>query len=246
MVFSLHLLETGELESVANVNCFAKHLYQIRKFTLLELLAAISVFTILIVLLFQTISGMQSFWTQTQRKLQVVENAQRALRIVTADLKGMTANALDNEKIFVDATGVGVRDIAFIANNGSDYSSNSTLYEIGYEVNSNTLYRWKSGDSDVGKWNFLNASPAIWAADGSWGTSNRIVDGVIDFKIDLFKDDQNPPYYVQYDAGTDSDSLPAFAEISLTLIHPRVVDKSDVIRNRTRKTFKSSVEIGEY
>ena len=206
-----------------------------RYFTLVEILTAIAIFSILTVGLYEVQKGIQNIWLKTERSMKVRQNARIALNLIESDLKGLIAKDFGGEKILVDTHGVGERDFAIITNNLRNKSSNSTLSEVGYSVDSNRLLRWETRDNDGTKWNFLNTSPTVWANDSSWGSVNTVIEGVIDFDIQFYKRTNNPPYQAPYDSDTDSDTIPAFATVNLSLVHPETVDTKN--QNDTLQTY---------
>ncbi len=217
-----------------------------RTFTLLELLAAIAVFSILSILLFQTLHGVEKFWSTTERRLKVLENARIVFDVIEEDLRGIVARDLPGDEIYVDAAGVGVRDFAFVTNTRQSSSSNSTLYEVGYELSDKKLVRWETGDIDGAKWNFVNTDPLIWAADSSWGSYDTLIDGVKSFQFAFYKATATSPFYAAYDAVSDSPVVPSFAVVTMTLIHPVTVDLSVIEQNKTKQTFTNRFDLNRY
>ena len=213
-------------------------------FTLLEILVAMAILGILTTGLYQVQQSIQHTWRRTERNMKVRQNARILLNIIEADLKGMVAKDFGEERIVVDANGIGARELAFITNNLRNQSSASTLFEVGYSVNSNQFLRWETGDSDGWKWDFLNSTPEIWAGDTSWGSVKTIVEGVMDFEIVLYKLTDTAPYQALYDANSDSDVLPAFATVKLSLFYP----ESDSISSQTEtlQTFTETFKIGAF
>ncbi len=213
-------------------------------FTLLEIVAAMAIFSILGIILYQILHGSERLLMRTQRNLEVMRNARTAFRIIERDLAGLKTSSAQNERILVDAAGVGSRTTAFVTGSAATPGAFSSVQEVGYELLATNLIRWSTTDEDGTKWNFLDNDPAIWAADTSWGTARTIVGGVRGFDIAFFWADPDPPYYAAYDAVTDSDVAPDFAMVTLTLVHPRTLDNAVEVQNMTRHTFNSRVQIG--
>ena len=195
-----------------------------RYFTLIEILTAVAILGILTVGLYEVQRGIQRIWLKTERSMKIRQNARIVLNLIESDLKGMVVKNFEEQTILMDAKGIGERDFAFITNNLKNKSSNSTLFEVGYGVNSNRLLRWETGDGDGLKWNFLNTLPEQWANDNSWGSVNTVIEGVIDFNIQFYKRTSIPPYHASFDFNTDSDKIPAFAKVSLSLVHPKTMN----------------------
>ena len=216
----------------------------IQFFTLLEILAAMAILSILTIGLYEVQSGIQHIWQRTEKSMDVRQNVQIAFNLIESDLKGMVAKNFVDEKILVDANGIGEPDLAFVTNSLKNTSSDSTLFEVGYSVDSHRLLRWQTADSDGAKWDFLNTTPEVWAEQSSWGSVNTVINGVSDFEIRFYKITNDPPQQVLYDASSDSDVVPTFAVIKLSLIHPQAT--SEAHQNSDSEVYTNMVTIKSF
>ncbi len=210
-------------------------------FTLVEVLAAIAIFSLFTVILIQVVNGIQNFWRQTTKNLEVFENARTLFNVIQEDIKGITTRNLENERILVDANGVGVRDVAFVTNSLRNAGPASTLTEVGYELSNNQLRRWTTTDIEPVKWNFLDADTSLWAADNSWEKVGTVASGVLEFQLNFYHTSDIPPYISAYDAFSDSDTRPALAVVSFTLIHPSNLNSTQAYR--LKRTFSTRIKL---
>jgi len=214
-----------------------------RFFTLVEIMVAVGIFSILALALFLILNGILRSWSITTQSTQVLANARIALSFIATDLKGVTASSLEGERVYVDGAGVGARDVAFVCNSLYSSSSSSTLCEVGYGLEDDKLLRWETGDVDGSKWNFLNATPDVWAADSSWGTVNTVIDGVETFTVQFYRSAGSSPYYTAYNVATESHVTPDLAVVTLTLVAPSTVGLPANLRDKTRQTFTEQLDL---
>lgn len=211
--------------------------FYFRRFTLVELMTAMAVFSILLLLMTMSIRGIQNFWVAAARKIEVVDNGRRILELIEADIAGLKTSDVPGEKILVDGQGIGARDVAFLSTGSPVVGATAPLYEVGYSVDDHRFLRWTTADADGSPWDFLNQDPELWAADNSWGSAKSVLDGVVDFQLVFYKSIETPPFYAIYNTISDSDQTPAFASVSLTLIHPDTMNASAAEQNRFRQSF---------
>jgi len=136
-----------------------------RHFTLIELMAAMGVFSIIMVIMLSFLSSTQKAWSETSSTAEVYENARIALDLLTRDIQSSLYNNDDSSKgiypfwhesdsriNFISATNVGgtaisnIREVKYTRSNGTitpDDLGNGTPLKPGWLVRSVT------GDSMV-------------------------------------------------------------------------------------------------
>lgn len=183
-----------------------------RAFTVLELLVAFAVFSIMVALLFTMVSQANKAWHQTSSQKDRSEVGRACLDLMTRDLQGAIP----------PLSGVGTNTVAFEldASTGSNAAlywqtispinrSKSDLATIGYCVSSNELCRLYTNAPLAG----LSSAPL------SSNSTNVLAEGVVRLDITLFDRDGT----VVTNSASYTTNLPASAEVKLAIADERTL-----------------------
>jgi type II secretory pathway component PulJ len=218
---------------------------RVRSFTLVELMAGVLGFSILALLLVQILISVQRTWTDVRWSLDVWDSGRAALAQVEHDLRGLVVSHMTGEQIGIDVEGIGARDVAFVVREVMPCGSMSTLFEVGYGLVGDELYRWQTGDADGEAWDFLNESPEVWAADSSWGASGLLVDGVEAFSV-TFHMLAADGSLTAYDPDVHGHARPEVASVSLRMLPPGWLGAPESRRKQQRLILSTQVDLGRH
>jgi prepilin-type N-terminal cleavage/methylation domain-containing protein len=135
-------------------------------FTLVEMLAAIAVFAVLMLMLFNLIAGAQRAWAVSSSTTEIYEKARIALDLITRDLQSAVARAHDYE---YSGTTYDIRfqqvdydELRFVSAGAVGYEgSTSLLCEVGYRhVQGPISYEFQRARE--------NSNCSVTAPDGRW------------------------------------------------------------------------------
>jgi Tfp pilus assembly protein PilW len=214
-------------------------------FTLIELLAAIGVFAIIMLIVFQMLASSQKVWSLSETNTRIYENARIALDIITRDLQcAIASNRSGGEIPFSTgnwAASSGSDKIAFVSAVDASSSAQSKLCEIIYhhDTTNNELKRSLVDDGDGADWNFYGETTGTdWFDDTSVDDTNRqtVIRGVDDLQFVC----QNASGATMA-AGTYTE-LPASVYVSITLFDPKLDSNApDAVRDKTKRTFTKMI-----
>ena len=244
---------------------------QIQKsnFTLVELLAAMGIFAIIMLIVFQMLASSQDVWSLTQTNTRIYENARIALDVITRDLQcAIASNRHDGEIPFYTGNTLTGYDtnirLAFVSARVHTDDCQSALSEIVY-----TLYtgagasyaddrywfrRSQMGDqnddpaNENHAWDFYGDTSDAWidtartvGADTDNGTNfQRVINGVEDLYFVCY--DDTGATYAEDAVITE---LPASVYVSITLFDPKLSDVWGNLppakQNQSRRTFTKMI-----
>ncbi len=233
-------------------------------FTLIELLAAMAVFLVLMAIVFSFFSTAQKAWTTTDTNTRIYENARVALDLISRDLQcAMASNEPGREIPFYAALGSDFDPtdwnkrlaLYFVTVAPPSQSATTRLCEIGYQLYTGSLAshadqrywlrRSRTCDSDGAKWNFygVKATTGYLAPGTGWtntGTSGaqKLIPGVENLRFDLF------PTGTWNSTGTRNE-LPQAVRVTITLFDPKLMKVPDAVRaariNKSKRTFSKLI-----
>ncbi len=209
-----------------------------RPFTLIEILAAMAIFVVLMAVMFQFIAGAEKIWTRADRNAKIYGNARTAIDIISRDLQSAIASDMPGREIpfyyndaeevpaFVTATNLLPADGGY-----------GNLAEVTYEVDGNQLRRYIVSTGTA--WDFYDINTDWYSNPGSWNASPVVVDGVRYCSIVAYDYTGNPPFPTPGEVQTSSYlALPQMAEIRIRVFDPGAPDAE---QDKTARTFSKTV-----
>jgi len=206
-------------------------------FTLIEMLAAMAIFVVIMFALFRFMVSAQQVWSMTNSSAEVYNNARIAMDLIGRDLQGAVARSNDWWK----ADGEG-KDITFDASSAkllfvtvgepaSKYAT-SNIIEVGYRLdpdNITTLQRRLRDNKDdnwgpYGDRDSFASDPAPEPDEDTGDTGDTdwqdIIDAVIGLEFTVFNPDNNP--------------LPDLVQVELTLLDRNAMKLYDKLTGAAR------------
>jgi prepilin-type N-terminal cleavage/methylation domain-containing protein len=222
-----------------------------RGFTLVELLAAMAVFMIIMTVLLSFLASAQRVWTGCINRNRLYADARTAMNLMARDLQ---CAFYENEQtpFWNDTASANPKRICFITatpNKPSD--ADSRLIEAQYMYDS-TNYKIQvsyTGDNSS-DWNFYgsNASTAFGSSGSSpdGETFQDLIPYVIDFDITCFDNKMN---ILDSSSTTEKYEFPYAVKIELTLLDAANFTKwrasgNDDLRDNNIRTFTRMIIIG--
>lgn len=210
-------------------------------FTMLELLVAMAVLSLLVVLLLSMVDNATKMWRQSENRVDAYREARAALNVIASDLASIYTSAntnffrINDSTVSIQPTSTSsTNNIFFIAAlpaAAQDVGKNkSDLCEVGYFVTYNStsllgadtnrsmnLYRYfrSSDDTFTSLGNNQIVSNAI--STGSTG-EEVLAKNVTDFKIEAYTVSTNTPPTIQPFTQTATTPTPDILEITLSAI----------------------------
>lgn len=193
--------------------------------TMVEIIAAMAILSVLLLLLAQFFHGTQIIWRTTNSRSRVYEEARLIFDVINRDLQSMVVDDQQGHQInytipaFTGHPSSEV-DFAFISNSGVGTKSADyvPMIEVGYKYDSTeyTLTRRVTRMiSDGGDWDFVNQTPSTWAGSGSWSGDDAVLgEGVHSITFDVFQSLDTLA------TETDSTTLPLYVRVNLALFDP--------------------------
>ena len=207
-----------------------------RRFTLIEIAVAMSIFALLMLILMQIFSATQNVWRTSSGKAETYESARVVLDLLGNGLESaIRTNSSTGEKFYYNKT-TDKTELWFptmtATRLGSDtISGEAEYYFILTDINNNlgTLKFGYARDTSLtgGNLNFRTNANAHSTLDTGAGTTNLIpmLENVYEFKIDAFsKDSAGQLQYLSSDTVTE---LPSAVIVTL-----KVLDNDE--RTKTR------------
>ncbi|MBT3377760.1 MAG: prepilin-type N-terminal cleavage/methylation domain-containing protein [Lentisphaerae bacterium] len=228
--------------------------HHVHCFTLVELLAAMAVLTIMMGFLFKFLQTAQQAWSLSDSNARIYQNAQIAFDLLGHDLRCAIASDTEDAEIPFwtsgthDAADSAKQDvICFVAAvEARNDDAESRMVEVKYSHHTDeggdpdqsywlrrSLTSDRAGDPAAAdpKWDFYGVtSGTVWA--NSAQNRHHIIDGVEEFEIQTLPS-----------ANGTRNTLPSAVRIKLTLIDPEATKANvptpvrDKIKARSRRTF---------
>ena len=240
-----------------------------RCFTLLEVLAAMAVLTVLTGFLFQFLISAQRAWSITETNARIYEGAQVVFDCITRDLQGAITSETDGCRIPFFAgkdTPINPEDafLCFVAAVEPNTAADTKLCEVAYKLDAteNTLRRSLQCDHDSGgnandEWDFYNRgvdangdgdpNDVTWITgipSASWHTVVKGVESVA-FSFWGRYYDRSASNDVEIGRVPNVDRpqvlpcLPMAVQISITLFDPKI--EVVALREQSKRTFVKTV-----
>ena len=219
-------------------------------FTLIELIVAMSCFTLIVFALMSYLSTAQNAWSQSSGNCSVYENAQFVFDVIGKDLQCAVASSREGEKVpFLYTSTVSFIPtsdyVAFIACVSTNDTTSSDLSKIKY-----TYQKGDGGTGVTGKdriirsqaidsSDFFNPGAAKTWATGITTSTAALVSGVANFSMICYADNAG----TVSGTGTNSFQLPYAVNVSITLYdETKASTNADI--NKTTRTFSRLFFIG--
>ncbi len=231
-----------------------------RAFTLVEILVAMFILSIMMLMVMQILLYSQRTWSRAASRTQIYENARVAIDLVERDLRSSVTSALANRQIGMYVGDPDPKDAAksldfrVVASTDPPTTAYSRLAEISYRFHTDrgsstsslqpfTLYRQVVTDHDTINWDFYNR-PTNWYLNNKSSSNlppyEKVIGGVASFHVSFYdeNDDLIPP-------DTDSADMPLRIEIYLAVFDERLVDAPEDERFRTQRAFTKILSTGD-
>jgi len=233
-----------------------------RNFTLVELLTAMAVLSILMLMLFQFFSSAQRAWSAMETNTRIYENARIVLEVITRDLQSAVASNEDGRKIpfYVGPDGAGGvgNQIGFISRVEGNNDVQADLCEIVYSWTNvvgspNYQYQFRrsrvcdrnSGGAVNNAWDFYNKTDASWVTTGL--TPQQVIPGVLALSFTCVYSlpnpytSTNPTTNYIIDANRAIPVLPKAVLVNLTLCDEKLLNAPAQLRDRSKRTFTKMI-----
>jgi len=170
-----------------------------RRFTLVELLAAMAVLVVMMFLLFRFIAGAQRAWSVATSNQEVYEKSRIAFDLITRDLQSAVARADDVPGEDILFQQVAADQIRFVSNgavgaSGSDANpSPSLLAEVGYRFNNFAFDRaLENSSGSATGWDIYEDRSGAESCVNQQGGFNGVIDGVLGLQFICYNDAMLP------------------------------------------------------
>lgn len=168
---------------------------RVRRFTLVELLAAMAVLVVMMFLLFRFIAGAQRAWSVATSSQEVYEKSRIAFDLITRDLQSAVARADDVPGQHIRFQQVAADQLRFVSNGvvgatGSDSTpSASLLAEVGYKLNNYAFARaLEDGAAPAPGWNIYENRSGAESCVNQQGGFQTVIDGVLGLQFICYND----------------------------------------------------------
>lgn len=222
-----------------------------RAFTLVELLAAMAIFTVMLGMVFAMLAGAQRAWSAVDRNTRIYENARILMDLITRDLQCAIASDTDGQEIPFTADPGTITDqdlLAFVAAVDPPSEADSRLCEILYAWENYVFKRSCIGDNTESAWNFYTIT-----SGGAWATSDpnrrQVINGVEDISFACFgefdsADDSDGDGML--DSGATANVVPNVVRVSFTLFDPSALDvpageRRNQLIKQSRRSFNKII-----
>ena len=207
-------------------------------FTMIELIVAMSCFSLIVFALMSYLSTAQNAWTQSSGNCSVYENAQFVFDVIGKDLQCAVASSRESEKVPFLSTSTA--SITFVACVPTDDNSRSDLSKIKYTKGTlggkECIIRSQVMDSA----NFFNPGAAMTWATGITTSTAALVSGVADFSLTCYAGNTETQLLPM---GANSFQLPYAVNVSVTL-YDEAKASGSADKNKTMRTFSRLFFIG--
>ncbi|MFA4943652.1 MAG: hypothetical protein WC789_02995 [Lentisphaeria bacterium] len=229
-----------------------------RRFTLIELLAAMAVLVILMFALFSFFGTAQKLWSHTETNTRIYENARTALDIITRDLQATIPNGEDAGKIPFwigkrETIATGDRDrLAFVAATEAFNGTESRAVEVLYNYDA-TDFEFKRAltgdDATTANWDFYaKHHPATWYSTIGGTGRQKVIGGVENIVFQCVQGGAVVNPDTAPSATYDLDNPPDIVTVSLTVFDEKLApvwkDLPAAKQAEQRRTFTKIIFLG--
>jgi type II secretion system protein J len=221
-------------------------LRRVRRFTLVELLAAMAVLVVMMYLLFRFISGAQQAWSLSTSSQEIYEKSRIALDLITRDLQSAVARSNDVPGQHIRFQQVAADQIRFVSDgavgaSGSDSSpSVSLLAEVGYQLDNHVLERALENAAGAG-WNIYEDRSGAPSCVNQQGGFQEVIDGVLGLQFLCYNDSMSivSPWL----GATVETALPFAVEVHLRIIDGKSFNRWKLLSAQDQSRLESEVAL---
>ncbi len=181
------------------------------RFTLVELMVAVSVMVLMMSLLAQAFTSMEGVWSMSNRRHEVYENGRILMEVLTQDLTAAVAKAHDRPGQHIRFHQPEPSGLWFVSGSETSAAAVSNLREVAYRFSGREVQRAFVDAAAGAAWNIYGARDN--AADQAG--YQTIVDGVL--SMEFYCLDSGLNYYVP-DAAAEETGLPRAVTVSAKLM----------------------------
>lgn len=231
-----------------------------RRFSLLELLIAMTILSLMLLLLVGFLMSAQNLWRLTASGNALFETSRLTFEVLERDLRSAVVSNEPGRGIgfYVGtpnpASLAGSRVCCLVSSSDPHAEASASLCEIGYGFHTDstvlnaelapfTLCRQVVCDNDATNWNFLNRPANWWNNDqlsDDRAAFEKLAGGVAEFTMTFY--DRNG---LPIAPGTDCLEVPFRIEIYLLLFDEALVSAPLVERFKTQRAFTRVIYLGD-
>jgi len=224
-----------------------------RRFTLIEILAAMAVLVVIMAALFQFLLSAQRAWTMTETNSRAYENAQIVFEIITKDLQSVMFSTTDNKEIPFYVGEATAKDdetkthLSFVAAIEPATGAATRLCEVHYKCRTLTgsadytyWFRRACVSDTEADWDFYGDTSTDTATNwvSTDGSAQKVVYGVKNLQLKCY---DNSGVMA---ADSYATSTPAGVEITVTFFDEKLKDAPAKVRDATNRTFTKLIFLG--
>lgn len=220
------------------------------RFTLVELMLALTVVSLLMLMLFRFLASAQMAWTLSESTSRIYENSRVAFDLLEQDVQALVTSTESGFTIGVYTGNPNPADstdclyTCFIASTEPHDSATSRLCEISYKHHTDpsasstqyNLQRQITCDNDTNNWGDFLGQLSAWYLNntigGNYQQFEKVVGGVDSFNITYYDGSGNA-----FAASSDMSTMPARAVVDLTLFDETKKHADPEERFKTQRTF---------
>lgn len=206
------------------------------EFTIIELLAAMTVFLVIMVMLFSFFSSAQRAWSYTNATTELFSNARLALDVISSDLQAAIASENDVPGQSIKFHQGSANTLQFVTANrfGDGYPLEYSY--VGYRLANNRFQRASLSDTPLaGSAALYQNHPGITSAFYTTCApeSGVVADGVLGLSFTCQESTMATPSYTQ------SSRLPAMVTVNLRLMDSKSMELYTRLSGTAREDLES-------
>jgi hypothetical protein len=226
------------------------------RFTLVELMAAMTVVVVMMMMLLRLVSAAQQCWELCESRSRIYENSRVLFDVLERDFRSAVSSTIPDKQIgFYVGDPFGASGMlrglhaCFVASSDPPVMGDSRLCEVSYRWDPEdpdhpyVLRRQAVSDRDASNWDFTGR-PNGWylnnVSNDDLAAFETVVDGVLEFTISCY-DSAN----LALPANLDSLQIPNRVEVRAVLCDPYLVDAPSAVRFRTQRSFTKIFYLGD-
>jgi type II secretory pathway pseudopilin PulG len=218
-------------------------------FTLIELIAAMAVFSVIMLIMMRFFGTAQRAWTTSTARTEVFENAKLTMDLISRELQSSMYNKTSSNFLNDPTT----HTLCFISSTMlPQEGSTSSVSEVRYKLDTTSdkawLQRSVTGNNDT-RWNFMVDHEVATFNDSSSDDFHNIIPYVTQFDVSCLKPDGS--------AVTDNMEFPGIIKITLSLLdknsflkYKALIDAgnatvADEFKSQRERTFTKVIFLGD-